>query len=582
MLQRNQILANVKEREKSIKRLYPPRRKRTFPFGDAFGGINFSESSRLSDLPPRSMVETLVEHYLITFDRLFPLFHGPTLQAEITKFYANPDSVSNSWLAQLYMILALTCYASPSCSFDNYSGGHIGLSDRLMNGAEATFTQTAFLLRPDHGSFTTIRVLCLIAIAKHMDIVTRHDSDSCWQYMGLVVRSAMSLWLHRNPDIFTTMPRLEAQMRKRIWATVQLLDLVSSIDSGMQIQCRPEDFDTSAPSDADADASAGFERGPETFYQGLLIDALPALSRTINKMNGPFPDMEYSEVIKLDTTLRDILHAVEDSQFLNTANPKDAEWIHLQQTTLSNLIRRVLLAVHQPWAKEASESPHYQTSHWTVLQCALAILRHHHFLCDDPRLEWASELVLEDFKLAFIHVCLGLRRKHFSDKLEPGQSKSAKELAWEALRFSFENIKNNFHRSSDQFKAFMGTTNMIAVLEAMDTDTPAIEACQKATAQAFDIAEERLRSRSSAAPSENTAESSMDWSSSASATGSNGYGRSPLIYSGIIDPQLGGAEDPFGEFGSVSEFLESSMGIDDNVSQPGFDEFLERMFLKQP
>ena len=337
-------MADVKKREREIKSMYPARIKRAFPFGDTIGSCRYSDSTRLAELPERATVEALVNCYLVTFDKLFPLLDPPAFQREVAEFYQNPSGVRNEWLAQLYMVLALACYASPACSLESYPGGIEGLSGQLLNGAEAAFTQTSFLLNPCHRQFTTTRVLCMIAIAKQLDIMTHNDSDTCWQYMGLVVRLAMGLWLHRSPDSFDTMPFAESQERKRIWITVAQLDLFTSIAAGMQTQCQPEDCNTPAPSKSDEDID-----DTEVVYQKKLAQILPILSGIINKLNSPQSEMEYDEVLRLDSQLRGLLHSVELPEMMGSGTP--ANWMQLQATTLSNMIRRVRLAVHQPWAR---------------------------------------------------------------------------------------------------------------------------------------------------------------------------------------------------------------------------------------
>ena len=208
-----------------------------------------------------------------------------------------------------------------------------------------------------------------------------------------------------------------------------------------------------------------------------------------------------------------------------------------------------------------SQSPQYQTSHWTILECALAILRHQHYLSVDSQLKWGSQLLAEDFMLSIIHVCLGLRRNAFSDQPEPGQDKSAKELAWVTLRLVYENMKDASVFRVDNMKSFIGMSSLKAVLEARGSGASfdPVPVIRKAAFEACDVVEELLRAKqlaisSSSGPSERTLDS-MEWSPAASTpnstTNPTRYNPSPWIMNGIIDPALGVGDDQYGEFDAV-------------------------------
>ena len=63
-------------------------------------------------------MDLLTDHYLLTVDRLFPLLDRFALKEELEVFWKDPDSVSDSWLIQPYLILALSCFSTPALSFE--------------------------------------------------------------------------------------------------------------------------------------------------------------------------------------------------------------------------------------------------------------------------------------------------------------------------------------------------------------------------------------------------------------------------------------------------------------------------------
>jgi hypothetical protein len=279
-----------------------------------------------------------------------------------------------------------------------------------------------------------------------------------------------------------------------------MFDLFTSIDAGMQMSCLPEFSDVPAPASNTSPTNDGnvdtLDPGNENVYQLRLVVAFPTLCKIVNKVNGPSPHMLYSNVLSFDEMLRKPLRQTQSAtgqvphSYLNDSQP---DWVYLQKTTFNNLLRRVLLALHQSHALDAQESAAYQKSHWTILECAFAILRHQRELFDNPRLAWAVEFFKSDFRVAMIHVSLGLRNNYFSDIPEPGSTVSARELAWDTLRSSFEIAKAYIHHSLDHFKDYMGMAVMIGVLESLDSGTPISEVIRNASENAFRIVEEQIQ-----------------------------------------------------------------------------------------
>jgi len=468
--------------------MYYRQKSRIFPFGDTMRNIYYEKSQRCTSLPSKVLVDALIDHYLLTVDRLFPLLDEFTLKEELKDFWRDPDSVSDSWLTQLYLILALSCFSKPALPFEGIPGGPTAIAERCIDAAEVTFSTRSFMKR---SNLTDIRVLCLITLCKMSDIIP--ESDSVWSFVGLVARLGMAMYLHRDPGGFSTMPSREAEARKRIWTTIQIFDLFTSIDAGMQISCLPDFSDvlvpasnTSPTDDGDIDLSNGNE------YQLRLMATFPTLCKIVNKVNGPSPQMLYSNVLTFDEKLRKALRQTQSPTGQVPHDPQP-DWVYLQKTTVNNLLRRVLLALHQSYARDAQESTAYQKSHWAILECALAILRHQREIFDNSRLAWALEFFKSDFRVAMIHVSLGLRNNYFSDRPEPGSIVSAKELAWDTLRSSFEIARAYIHHSLDHFKDYMGMAVMIGVLESLGSGTPISEVIQNASENAFRVVEEQIQ-----------------------------------------------------------------------------------------
>lgn len=486
-------------------------------------------------------MELLVHHYLVTIDKVFPLLDPVRIKEELHDFWKDQNSVSDPWLAQLYLMVALGCFAHPTSSFEGIDMDSTTIQNRCLDAAEACYGTTRSFMK--RANYTDMRVLCMIAIAKMVDLIA--ESDVAWIFVGLIARIALGMQLHRDPGGFSNMPPRDAEARKRIWTTVQMLDLLTSIDVGHQMYGLPENSDTPAPAnniitsdDGTVDTS---DPNNDTVYQLRLMVVYPIVCSIVNKVNGPYSQMPYTQVLKYDEMLRQALKQTQSSSGLiphSRVDPSQPDWVYLQKTTVNNLLRRVLLALHQSHARDAKESSVYQKSHWTVLECSLAILRHQRELFENPQLAWATEVFRSDFRTAMIHVTLGIRNNHFADKPDPRCTLSAKDLAWEALRGGFDMMMKSIYRSADNFKGYIGTAVGIGVLEALEKGMSVPEAIRHSAEKAFEQAEEQIRiHRPQIDPSLSglTLEPDLDGVDSAF-LGSAGL--SPFLWDNNLDPAL--------------------------------------------
>lgn len=77
---------------------------------------------------------------------------------------------------------------------------------------------------------STIQIQCLLIIARqHYSI----SGDLVWISAGTLLRTAIQMGFHRDPKYLPKMSILQAEMRRRLWATILELNIQSSIGSGM-------------------------------------------------------------------------------------------------------------------------------------------------------------------------------------------------------------------------------------------------------------------------------------------------------------------------------------------------------------
>ena len=133
----------------------------------------------ITSLPSPETVNALLKVYFDTYEKIYPLFASDDIWREVSEFWENPQDADDAWLSQLYMMLALACQ-SVTC--------WAGQSEDYLDAAGAAFQRSPFMSAP---KLSTLRTLCMMAIAKQSELITMDDYTSLWVLMGYVVRTAM-------------------------------------------------------------------------------------------------------------------------------------------------------------------------------------------------------------------------------------------------------------------------------------------------------------------------------------------------------------------------------------------------------
>lgn len=238
-----------------------------FPFGNACP-FKSTRAQVIANLPNRAVVEALARNYLATVERTHRLLHGPQFLAQLDAFFAavaddttgagrsgnaavdaaNAAAVAtDGWLAQLLLMLALSCQTAPAGLLAGTGKTVSQWTDGFLDDAELCFSRSPYLSMPD---LTTVRVLAMAVLCKQLELVTQNDTFQCFVLMGMLVRLAMAMQMHRSATrLFPAMPLFEAEMRSRAWHTIVLLDADVSLASGMS--SIPVDYDADPPRNVD-------------------------------------------------------------------------------------------------------------------------------------------------------------------------------------------------------------------------------------------------------------------------------------------------------------------------------------------
>ena len=482
---------------RDLKYLFQPVAPVNFPFSGVFP-IAKANQHIVDGLPPRACVEALVECYFRTFEVTHRLLHPTQFRDELHEFWDNPEATSQGWLAQLCMMLALGCQSAPAYTFRGTGRDHQGWIELLLDAAQFCFAFSPYFMSPD---LTALRTLCMTVIAHMTENVKGSRPDQLVSLMGFLSRMAMTMQLHRTSTVFQDMTLFEAEMRKRIWVTIQLLEVDVAMRTGTSYICTDQDADT--PLNLNDTSLHRSECGewivdaiwetPQEFtdssFQVRLAEALPLLVEIINSVNSPTQNtVDYNKVMIWDAQLYHHLKTAENTLSSAGTNRRDrVENANLQLQFFSLLIHRTLLGLHHAYAC-APQMDSFRLSRVTVIKSSLALLKLQHIwntsvpgymrsssplgraTADAPKPnDWLIDLCHDDFGTAMLYIVLGLRHFEF-DAHAGAEHIPTSEVANAILQRSLALLRDRACRSEAHFKVFVGLSIVDACLQCLKSD----------------------------------------------------------------------------------------------------------------
>lgn len=407
--QGNSIISGIHER---ISNRFSSVLSPNWPLGSGYEGVNMSKEKILSYIPDRPTTTIIINNYMETIERVHPLLHIPTFYEELDQFWENPGATDDAWLSQFLVMLALSYQSlrdETTVSFNEES------LLKYLQGAETCLKNTPFFLVP---TLTSLRALSMMVLTRHIVSSSCLESDSCGPLMSTVVRLAMSISLHVDPQHAEGMSVFDMEIRRRLWTTIALMEAQMHMSSGTPFLLRSLDFDTLPPSNVDDDELKSFGTLPvhpvteytDSTFQIMLARSFPITFEILTRVNSPSGRFEYEEVLRYHSQMKNLLQ--EASQWTISTPPE--EWRQLQWFMAEIFLRRVLLVLHSQYGLRPNADVEYPVSYWSTLESSLALLVIQRQMCEDPNSPlgrlWLAEYFKHDFYTAILTICVLLER----------------------------------------------------------------------------------------------------------------------------------------------------------------------------
>ncbi|KAJ5675963.1 hypothetical protein N7462_008860 [Penicillium macrosclerotiorum] len=328
----------------------------------------------LNDLPKRELCDELVQHYLRTLGLIYRIMHFPSFYQEYERFWEQPRSASTAFVMKLLLILAIGSifHDEPGPS----SHPHVPVR-RWIYAVQWWLTGP---FAKELGSLESLQVHCLLLLCRQAHAI---DKETNWMAAGTLLRQAVHQGLHRDPRHFPTVSPFDAEMRRRIWATVLEINVQFSIDAAMPPFLTPEDYDTRPPAnlednDFQPNTSDMPPSQPKDLYttsslQTLLLQSLPTRLRIARVINECTNEQSYEAALKLGSELSALCQEV-NVRFHNFMPQTDENAFKPTQFHLrlvESILRRFLLNLYRPFAIQATHDPRFYLSRKLSLDSAL-------------------------------------------------------------------------------------------------------------------------------------------------------------------------------------------------------------------
>lgn len=174
-----------------------------------------------TDLPPRSAISHLVDHYFENFHVLLPFFSETEFMSSLSRVYQESMAVNISPFDMWSVRLVLAISSASMCQVmgdEHYNTAlcHMGMA----------MTLAEYVVQP--GSMLGIQALLLLV---QYSLVDPEYLDS-WYIVGMAARLLVDLGLHCEPAPETRMSKSALDLRRRIFYCTYALDRLVSMSLG--------------------------------------------------------------------------------------------------------------------------------------------------------------------------------------------------------------------------------------------------------------------------------------------------------------------------------------------------------------
>lgn len=321
-------------------------------------------------MPSRDLADDLLNAYFRTFESVYRILHIPSFRLEYGRYWQNPKGARGAFVIQLQLCLALGAVVHD----ETFSLRNLAI--RWIYEARLWM-----IMQPAEKSrvnLSGLQIRCLIHFARQVCGVS---PDLVWCEAGALMRMALYIGLHRDPEKLPRMPLLAAETRRRLWATILEILVQSSVECGSPPLLSEDDYDVRPPgnyNDEDllGDDDAGQTPAPhpvatltDASVQIALLTALKVRLRIASYLNEFRSVSSYDKTLALNSELTAASRGLDT--LLRVYQSQSPELLAFQLCETEHVVQRYFLALHLPWLSFAKDDPRYFLSRKLCVEVGL-------------------------------------------------------------------------------------------------------------------------------------------------------------------------------------------------------------------
>ncbi|KAL6404585.1 Regulatory protein GAL4 [Ilyonectria robusta] len=286
--------------------------------------------------PNRHVSESMIDAYFRLYHVSYPIIHEPTFRAQYSEVIPRPNGAC--WTVLAYIVAAIGVWASSTSSIETLD--------------MALFKQASSILSFDFLEVGNLALVQALTLASNYQ-QKRDKPNSGYNYLGLAVRMAMGLGLHKEFQGWNISP-LNMEIRRRVWWSLCVFDVGATITFSRPDVWPYKGVEVSFPlnvNDKDltaASTSYPTESNQITPYTAVATQARfhiatrECYERIISK---PFPSAD--ELLRMDSTLIETWQAAIPAYFKEQTlvPPRYA----LCQAVMSWRLRNLRIILYRPF-----------------------------------------------------------------------------------------------------------------------------------------------------------------------------------------------------------------------------------------
>jgi hypothetical protein len=393
--------------------------------------IRVTREDLIKAMPEKRVADRLLSLWFNSPDPFKPIIHAPTYQEEYKQFWKDPKTASPSWLGLTFAILSL----AESFGLRDADFGSAAAKACLARVEKLHSLSAAAAVLAD---FTTPKKYTLECLIFYTTGLRSNDGFmKVWLMIGLILRLSLRMGYHRDPKFYPSISAFDGEMRRRVWTTVIMIDILISFQLGLPSMVRTITTDTEPPRNLlDRDFNPSIKvlppgRGADELtpasYARTKVGIVRIFAQAAELGHSTIP-AKHEEVMKLDsdleiacTNMPSLLKMPDMSELVTDAPEQLMCRINLALLILKTriILHRNFMLVAIDQLSEAEQQRGVGTSTRICAESALAVLQLQHSIYAESQpggklytVKWyMGSISTHDFLLAAMVICLVLSKQ---------------------------------------------------------------------------------------------------------------------------------------------------------------------------